>query len=837
VVVTLRDKLRTPSGRLGSRVLLTLAVAAALGAWLGPDPNHHHFDLARAPDGGPPLPSARHWLGTDPLHRDVLARLASGARTSLTLAAAAGAISVVLGSVFGVTTAVARRFGARPIAFVLLRALDVVFAFPPLLLVTAVGALWGSASLASMIVVLGLTGWTGIARVVHAKAEVVLREDFVEAARTLGTRPLGIAWRHVGPNVAPVAISLGVANVGGMVLAEAVLSYLTVGLPPPDASWGRMLAEAEGFVVSRPLLVFAPACAILLTMLGFHHLGEAFSERGSTSRERGGTGSARLLGLDLALVAAVFAATLLLPPPGVRAPLETRVADATPGVGGTLRWATAFPIRSLDPALASDENSNLVGRMVFSRLVEQAPDGTLGGGLAESLSWVTPTRLSVTLRDGVVLHDGRVLEAADVKRSIERALAPDVASGRAAELAGIVGFEEFRGGAAKQLRGLTAEGRVVGFELTAPDSTFIAKLSLSNLVPVCEGVPPPGVAKVTDLCGAGPFKVASFDPDAGVVLERHDAYFEPGLPYLARLELSFNVRPQAARYRFERGELDLLREVTSSDASLFRADPRWADRVLAVERFRVSAIYLDTRRPPFDDLHLRRAVSFAVDPSVLSLIRPEVRELRTVVPAGVPGRPLDAAGRRFDRARALSEMEAAGYPFDPEAGVGGYPDTIDYVTVPNSLEQHAAEVYKEQLAAVGLRVRLQLLTFSAYLAHIRSPSRSPMGWAAWQADYADPTTFFDPNLVADDAAGSHNYSGFASAELRAAVTRASLEQELDRRTALFGEAERIVAEAAPWVPTIQPQNVEVVQPWVHGYAPDPLRLADFTRVYLSEDHR
>jgi ABC-type dipeptide/oligopeptide/nickel transport system permease subunit/ABC-type transport system substrate-binding protein len=816
---------------------LALAVGAALGAWLGPDPNHHHFDLARAPDGGPPLPSTRHWLGTDPLHRDVLARLASGARTSLTLAAAAGLISALLGTAFGVATAVARRFGAKPVAFVLLRALDVVFAFPPLLLVTAVGALSGASSLTSMILVLGFTSWTGVARVVHARAEVVLREDFVEAALTLGTRPLGIAWRHVAPNVAPVAISLGVANLGGMILAEAVLSYLTVGLPPPDASWGRMLAEAEGFVVSRPLLVFAPACAILLTMLGFHHLGEAFSERKASSRGRDTAGTTRLSGLDLAMVAAVFAVTLLLPPPGVRGPVQGSDADARPGVGGTLRWATAYPIRSLDPALAADDNATVVGRMVFSQLVAQAPDGTLGGGLAESLTWVTPTRLALTLRAGVVLHDGRVLAAADVKRSIERALAPDVASGRAAELAGIVGFDEFRGGSAKDIRGLSAEGRVVGFELAAPDSTFIAKLSLSNVVPVCEGVPPPGVAKVTELCGAGPFKVASFDPDAGVVLERHDRYFEPGLPYLARLELAFNVRPQAARYRFERGELDLLREVTSSDASLFRADARWTDRVLSVERFRVSAIYLDTRRPPFDDVHLRRAVSFAVDPSVLSLVRPEVRDLRTVIPAGVPARPSEAEGRRFDRERALAEMEAAGYPFDPDTGAGGYPHPIDYVTVPNSLEQHAAEVYKEQLAAVGLRVRLHLLTFSAYLTHIRSPSRSPMGWAAWQADYADPTTFFDPNLVADDTPGSHNYSGFASAELRAAVTGASLERERERRMTLFAEAERIVAEQAPWVPTIQPQNVEVVQPWVHGYAPDPLRLADFTRVYLSESRR
>lgn len=826
--------LRSRHGRIGLGVVGLLLLMAVLAALVGQAPNQHHFEVARAPDGGPPLPSAAHWLGTDPVHRDVLARLLAGARVSLTLAIVAGALSALIGGAFGIATAVARQYVSRGLAFSMMRLLDVLFAFPGLLLITAIGTLLGGTSLSSMILVLGLTGWTGIARVTQVKAESVLREDYVLAARALGVRPWRVAVTHVLSNVRGTVLSLGTSNVGSMILAEAVLSYLTVGLPPPDASWGRMLQEAEGFVVTRPLLVFAPATAILLTMLGFHHLGEALAEKPTKARTRG------LFSWDLAIVAAVFAVTLLLPPaqltpPAARAselPLEDRR-------GGTFRFATAFPIRALDPALATDENSVGIGHMVFGQLLSFDPQGHFLPGFVEQLSWSeSGTEVTLHLRPGLRFQDQTPLTALDLKRSIERALGPKVASGRASEFSGLVGFEAFHNGEASELAGVVVQGpERLELRLKSPDATFAARLSMSTLAPVCASVPPPGVAKPTELCGAGPFRVTEFDADRGLVLERNDAYYEAGLPYLDRVELTFNVRPQAQRYRFERGEFDLLREVTSSDAALFRANQGWAPLVRKVERFRVSAIYLDTRKPPFDDLFLRRAVAHAVDPSVLSLVRPEVRSLTTVIPEGVPMRPAQSDGRSFDLERALLNMKAAGYAFDPETGEGGYPEEIAYVTVPNTLEQHAAEIYKEQLAKVGLRVRLHLLTFQAYLAHIRSAERSPMGWAAWQADYADPLTFFDPNLMPTEEADSHNYSGFASQELLQTLLLTRSERDPALRRQAFAEAERIVSSEAPWIPTIQAQNIEVVQPWVLDYTPDAMRLCDLTRTYLAPSAR
>ena len=826
---------RSRHSRTGLVVIGALALSSLLALALGADPNQHHFDLPRAVDGGPPLPSSAHWLGTDPLHRDVLARLLAGTRISLVLAVSAGALATLIGTSFGIVAAVTERFASATLARTLMRGLDALFAFPSLLLITAIGTLLGGTSLLTMIVVLGLTGWTGVARIIYAKACAVLREDFIHAARALGAGPLDIARRHVLPNVLITAFTLGSSTAGGMILAESVLSYLNVGLPPPDASWGRMLQESEGFVTTRPLLVFAPATAILLTMLGFHHLGEAGRENVATAHRRS------LFPWDIAIAIGVFGATALLPPGTLRPPDQTRASgsDGAPRPGGVLRLATAFSIRTMDPAVAADENAIMMGRMVFGQLLRQSETGEIIPGIVERASWTAPTIARLSVRPGVVFQDGTIVTAADLKRSIERALGPNVASGRASEFSGIVGFDAFRKGAATELSGVRVVGSTtLEIELTEVDATFFTRLSLSTVSPVCPSTPAPGSAKPPELCGAGPFKIESLDPDGMLVLARHADYFEPNLPYLDGIELTMNVRTQAQRYRFERGEFDILREVTSHDAGLFRADPRWRPLVRSSPRFRISAIYLDTRKPPFDNVHLRRAVSLAVDPSVLSIIRPEIRELHTVVPEGMPTRPVDAEGRRFDRAAALREMQAAGFAFDPATRSGGLPQEVLYVTVPNTLEQHAGEIYREQLAEIGIRVQLHLLTFQAYLAHVRGDERAPMGWAGWQADYADPVSFFDPSLLPSTERGSHNYSGFASSELAELIATSRTALDPNARTGLFRKAEEIIASEAPWIPTMQPESVEVIQPWIGGYEPDPIRVADFTRVHLlSEEAR
>jgi ABC-type transport system substrate-binding protein/ABC-type dipeptide/oligopeptide/nickel transport system permease subunit len=834
--VSLVAAMRGREAKVGLSVVALLAVAAFAVAPLLADPNASDFSLAPAADGGPPGSSARHWLGVDPLYRDELARLLSGGRISLLVASIATLVACAIGVAVGVAAAGLKKGGARWADGLLMRGVDVLLAFPFLLLVTLVGVLVPRSGLGTLVLVLGLTGWTGVARVVRARAAVVLEQDFVLAARAMGAGPLWIGVRHVLPNVLATAAALGASLAGSMILAEAVLGYLTVGLDPPDASWGRMLQEAESFIVLRPMLVALPAAFILVAMLGFHRLGEGLRLASGDGDQRPALVTRLPFPLDLMLVALGLGVVIALPRADLAPPAPAVATPDAPKRGGTLRLASSYGARTVDPALASDEMGVAIARMVCDRLVSLDDDGEIVPGLTRRATWADGGRaLRLELEAGVRFQDGAQLEAADVKRSIERALGPNVPSPSAALLSGVVGFDAYRAGSATELSGVEVSAPLeVTIRLREPDATLPSVLTMPFVAPVCPSSPPPGAGAETAVCGAGPFRVTELDGEERVLLARHAGYFAEGRPYLDFIEILFRVRPQVQRYRFERGELDLVRELSSSDAALLRADRRYGDRLFVVKNLRTSAIFMNTERPPFDNPALRRAVSLAVDPTVLARLRPDITPIEHVVPPGVPGRPRGAVGRRFDLDAALEAMREAGYPYDPKTGEGGYPATIEYVVVPSSFEQGAAEVYQQQLAKIGIRLSIRLVGSTAYYALTQQRGKTTMGWAGWQADYADPLTFFSPNLESS-AIGevSQNYAFFSSAELDGILVEARRETDRERRRALFAEAERVVAEQAPWVPTFSPATLEVRQPWLFGYDPTALTALDFTTTYLA----
>ncbi|MFO0556224.1 MAG: ABC transporter substrate-binding protein [Polyangiaceae bacterium] len=830
----------TADGRAGALLIGSLTLLSFLVGPLLADPLASDFSLGPALDGGPPLPSWRHWLGTDAVYRDELARLAAGGRVSLLIGLGAASLAVFVGLGVGVGAAMLDRAGLRRVEWMLMRALDVLMAFPFLLLIATISVLVARRDPWTMTLVLGLTGWTGVARVVRTRAISVLAQDFVLSARASGASALRIARVHVLPNVLGTAIALGTGLVGSMVLAEAVLGYLAVGLPPPYATWGRMLHEGEATLSLRPSLVAAPAACILVTLLGFFRLGEALTARVDGARDRGllsRAGSRLSFPLDLGLVALGLGLVVLLPRAEL-AGLPAAPTAPTPRRGGVVHLATAYPARTLDPALASDETALAVDRLVFGRLVSLDAAGTIRPGITVDLAWQADRRaLRLTLRRGLKFQDGTPLLAADVKRSIERALGPAVASPGASQFSSIAGFAAFRAGKATELAGLRTEGElVVVFELERADATLPSLLTLPYVVPVCASMPAPAPTSKAPLCGAGPFVVRAFDSESGVSLARNDLYYDAELPYLDGVEMTFGVRPQAQRYKFERGELDLVRELTSADAARFRAHPGWSKRLGFVDKLRTSSIYLNTTRGPFTNRSLRRAVAAAIDSSVLTRLRPDVAPLETVVPRGVPGRPEGLVGRRHDLTRALEAMREAGYAYDPVSGQGGYPEPIDYLTVPDTFEQVAAEIYQQQLARIGIRIRLRL---SSALAQQAEAERglAPMGWTGWQADYPDPITFFDPRLLSE-AIGpdqSQNVAFYANPDLDALIERARSTPHGRDRDELFIAAERIVAEDAPYVPTVETRGLEISQPWLFGYAPDALSSLDLTEAFIAKD--
>jgi len=218
-------------------------------------------------------PSFNHPFGTDALGRDVLSRMLHGARISLTVGFVAVGVSITIGIFIG---SISGYFGGW-VDTVLMRFVDMVMSFPTFFLILTLVAIV-SPSIWNVMIVIGLTGWTGTARLVRAEFLTLKERDFSIAARALGARNASIIFKHILPNaMAPVLVSatLGVA---GAILIEASLSFLGLGVPPPAATWGNILFQGREYVIDAPWLTVFPGFAILFTVLAFNLLGEGFRD-------------------------------------------------------------------------------------------------------------------------------------------------------------------------------------------------------------------------------------------------------------------------------------------------------------------------------------------------------------------------------------------------------------------------------------------------------------------------------------------------------------------------------------------------------------------------------
>ena len=225
-------------------------------------------------------PSWQHLLGTDKLGRDLATQVMIGARIAL----AVGLGSVVVGALVGITVGLIAAFATPWLDDTISAGLDVVIAFPVLLLAMLIVAAQG-ASLVSVVVAIGLAMSAVVARLTRVLTKRVLGEQFVTAARTSGTRWPGIVARHVLPNIWPtlsvnLALQFGVA-----VLAEASLSYLGLGAPPPNASWGRLLQEAQGTFITAPVGAIAPGIALIALVLGVNFVADGLRDVADPARK------------------------------------------------------------------------------------------------------------------------------------------------------------------------------------------------------------------------------------------------------------------------------------------------------------------------------------------------------------------------------------------------------------------------------------------------------------------------------------------------------------------------------------------------------------------------
>jgi peptide/nickel transport system permease protein len=251
-------------------VLVAVFVVFALFApWIAPQ-NPSNIDL---PSRLQP-PSGAHWFGTDELGRDIFSRVIYGARISMLVGGSVVAGSLLLGLVLG---SIAGYYGGLADRFFNVIVMNAFLSFPGILLAIAFVAFLGP-GIFNLILALCIGGWVGYARLVRAQVLAVKEKEFVEAARALGASDWRIVTRHILPNIIQPVIVQAAIGMAGAVLAEATMSFLGLGVPPPTASWGSMLNDGRAHLFDAPHLVLFPALAVMLAVLSFNFIGDALRD-------------------------------------------------------------------------------------------------------------------------------------------------------------------------------------------------------------------------------------------------------------------------------------------------------------------------------------------------------------------------------------------------------------------------------------------------------------------------------------------------------------------------------------------------------------------------------
>jgi oligopeptide transport system permease protein len=264
----------TPKMFISSLVLIFVLLLAVLGPWLGPDPSAINPEIPTVS----PWPftdiTAEHWFGTDDLGRDLLSRVAVGARISLLIGLATAVVAVVIGTLYGIIAAIAEDTWLDNL---MMRLIDIIYSLPALMIVILFSVFLGR-SVLSLVLALSLFSWPDTARIIRGEILALKREEFIEAFRSIGGSVNRLVGRHFLPNLSGMIILTATITVPRAILTESTLSFIGLGVEPPLSSWGTLASEGWQLVRVAPHMLFFPALMIFATMIALNLLGDGLRE-------------------------------------------------------------------------------------------------------------------------------------------------------------------------------------------------------------------------------------------------------------------------------------------------------------------------------------------------------------------------------------------------------------------------------------------------------------------------------------------------------------------------------------------------------------------------------
>lgn len=501
--------------------------------------------------------------------------------------------------------------------------------------------------------------------------------------------------------------------------------------------------------------------------------------------------------------------------------------SAVPHRGGTLRFAYDADLTTIDPALANDTVAGVPTRLVHEGLVNYAPGSTtVVPALAERWE-VSPDGRTYTfhLRPGIAFSDGTPITSDDFRYSWERMLDPRrMPSPGAENYRLIVGFDDYREGRVAHLAGLeTPDPRTVVLRLTDADRTFLHLMAM-RFVAV---VPRRAVEALGDErfgqrpVGAGAYVLERWEPNTRLTLRRNPRFWNASRIYLDRIEIDLSVARHLQFMRFLAGELEYAHNYSlgTADYLWLLANRAWRPHVVRQPGTLIGGFMMNTELPPFDNVHVRRAVAFALDRAAIARARNHrIAPAWSLYPPTIPGHRADNPLRqRYDLAAARREMALAGYP-------GGYPEEVTLWLGEGETGSIYGDLVQADLRRIGIRVRQRPAAFSIYYATLGRRRAVQLAFTGWQMDYPDLSNFIEPNFhsrgIRDEQSSNHAF--YASPALDRLLDRAKVEADEGARIALYQQAEDVLLRDVPWAYMYTSLNIFVTQPYVRGWAPHPV---------------
>jgi len=539
----------------------------------------------------------------------------------------------------------------------------------------------------------------------------------------------------------------------------------------------------------------------------------------------------------LFLVAVVLVCVTM--PAAPDGPRYAGAGQARPTRGGTFVFFHETDLRGMDPQVAYDELSNMALKLLFEGLLDYDHDANLVPRLATQMPEVTPDGRTFvfTLRRGVRFHNGRELVADDVRWSMEHMLAPSTNSPGASFYTLIDGVDAYQARRAPHVRGIRVLDRYrISFTLTAADQTFLNAMAMTFAYPVArENYARWDATEVArHPVGTGAYMLATWEAGVRLTFTRNPRYFRPGEPYPDGMVFELNLTREAAFRRFRNGQIDHVHRLTPADYLFLRSAPKWNATREEYPLVDVWGLTMNCELPPFDNVHVRRAVGFAVDRERWNRAR-AYRLLPTgqPVPPALMGYTRDLPERQvFDLARAREEMRLAGFP-------NGVPGEISLWIGEGATGRVYGELAQSDLAKIGIRIRIKPVAFPVYLQETGKRRTAQLVYSGWSMDFPDPSNFLDILFHSRSIheSNSENRSFYSNPALDALLDRAKIERDRTVRAGMYREASAIVARDAPWAFVNNSKQTEVWQPYVRNYRPHSVWSNMYRDVWLDEPRR